>query len=87
MYIIIKITVIMMMMTICRALYQDLGRRGDHRCSHLRLTRRSYIINDFAIIIIMVINIVIIIIITVINIVIITIIISQISLIIIITVI
>ena len=56
----------MMMMTICRALYQDLPRRGDHRRSHLRLTGRSYIINNFVIIIIIVINIVFIVVIIVI---------------------
>ena len=43
-----------MMMMICRALYQDLPRKGDHRRSHIRLTRHSYIINKFVIIIIII---------------------------------
>ena len=45
---------LMMMMMICRALYQDLPRKGDHRRSHIRLTRHSYIINKFVIIIIII---------------------------------
>ena len=53
---------LMMMMMICRALYQALPRKGDHRRSHIRLTRHSYIINKFVIIIIIIIIVIVIVI-------------------------
>ena len=53
---------LMMMMMICRALYQDLPRKGDHRRSHIRLTRHSYIINKFVIIIIIIVIVIVIVI-------------------------